>query len=248
MNAKPAKPIERAKTRMPVSLVATTMRVVKSRRTNQLQLAASFVGDTAAGTLFFGICARCRSIKTLHDVAARGLMVYLRTVTVRCLANYRVKAGAVEVAGDPQLSLDRLLEIEGLIVIIVFEAIFELPSPDLRNNHFFCRLLLTSHQFYLIFGCHWIYVFRLCGESNAFVISRLQADRAIGLVCAGAVGTNRPKHLYLGFWSRNNWRRASPSVDRQEGPVVLIHNVFSTFILVGRTRLLRDLAPVSCSS
>jgi hypothetical protein len=33
----------------------------------------------------------------------------------------------------------------------------------------------------------------------------------------------------------------APSVDRQEGPVVLIHNVFSTFILLGRTRLLHDL-------
>jgi hypothetical protein len=130
-----------------------------------------------------------------------------------CLTNCRVKAGAIAAAGDPQLSLDSLLEIEGLIVIIVFEAIFELPSPDLRNNHFFCRLLLTSHQFSLIFGCHWIYVFRLCGESNAFVISRLQADHSIdrsGWFVQVLVGTNGPKYLYLGFWSRNNWRSASP--------------------------------------
>jgi hypothetical protein len=126
-------------------------------------------------------------------------MVYLRRVTVMCLTNCRVKAGAAAVAGDPQLSLDGLLEIEGLIVIIVFEAIFELPSPDLRNNHFFCRLLLTSHQFFLIF------------RANAFVMSRLQADCSIersGWFVQVRLAPTDQSTCTWG-WSRNNWRRAS---------------------------------------
>jgi hypothetical protein len=68
-----------------------------------------------------------------------------------CLTNCRVKAGAVAVAGDPQLLLDSLLEIEGLIVIIVFEAIFEIAITGFAQQSLFLSSVAAKPSVFLDF-------------------------------------------------------------------------------------------------